>query len=85
MKRLVVERNHLERKLQGKEDELVKLDGRLQQIQKDKTMLEATIATLRKELVHLRKSNDLLTHVSLSESMSMVAELLLQKFKTCKF
>ncbi|CAG2257973.1 CD168 [Mytilus edulis] len=60
IKRLVQERNNLDKQLTHREDDIVKLEGRLQTAHTDKISLQAKIASLEKELKELKKSNEVL-------------------------
>lgn len=53
-----MERTDLDKRLRGKEDEVLRLDGRLQQAQKDRSSLAAKTASLEKQLMDLEKSNN---------------------------
>lgn len=52
------ERADLDKRLHHKEEEFVKLDGRLQSALKEKTSLCASVGTLEKELLAVKKSNE---------------------------
>lgn len=57
---LVHERNELHRRAVLKEEELQKVDSRLQQALKDRTSMMAELAAMEKELADLRKGNEIL-------------------------
>ena len=64
------ERSDLDKRLMAKEDDVKRLDGRLLQIQKDKTTLQAKVASLDKQLLDLQKSNDLLKNKVITQSIN---------------
>ena len=60
IKQLLKEKTELEKKFSSKGQNVVQLEGRLQQAQKDKSTLQAKVAALDKEVGSLKKSNDML-------------------------
>ena len=52
-----MERTDLDKKLQSKDGEVVRLDGRLQQAQKDRSSLLTKAASLERQLLDLEKAN----------------------------
>ncbi len=57
---LVREHSDIEKRLGNKVEDVKKLDGRLQHLQKDKSALQAKVASLDKQMMDLDKSNSLL-------------------------
>ena len=57
---LVNERNELHRRVLLREEELQKVDSRLQGALKDQTSMIATLAAKEKELSDLKKGNEIL-------------------------
>ncbi len=60
IKRLLRERTDLDKRLQQRDEEVSRLEGRLQQAVKDRTSLQANLASAEKEVKDTKKANDLL-------------------------
>jgi hyaluronan-mediated motility receptor len=57
---LIQERNELQKRVDLKDEELSKIESRLQAVLKERTSLAANVASLERDLGDLRKANDTL-------------------------
>ena len=57
LRTLVTEKTEIEKRLAGREADVVRLEARLQQVHKDKTALTAKLAAREKEMSSVAKSN----------------------------
>ena len=57
LKRVLQERRDIDRRLHQKEEDYTKLDGRLQQNLRDRSALQASVASLEKQLSDINRAN----------------------------
>lgn len=61
------ERVNLDKKLLAREEELKRIDGKLQNALRDRTAAESKVSSLEKELVQKEKANDVLKNKVLDQ------------------